>query len=82
MKLSDFRFSDDCSDDLRLCIVANDADFGGEVVAVEIPLDVPSDRENGGMTLVNRIVAALNAPADAETASGDRRANMAGYLRT
>lgn len=61
MNLSDFHFSEECSDDLRLCIVALDADFGDNVVAVEIPLDAPSDRD-AGMVLVNKIVAALNAP--------------------
>lgn len=62
MCLSDFHFSEECSDDLRLCIIAFDTDFGDNVVAVEIPLDVPSDRE-AGMILVNKIIAALNVRA-------------------
>lgn len=59
-RLSNFRFSEECSDDIRLCIVADDARFDAPVVAIEIPLDVPSDRDDYGMALVARIVAALS----------------------
>jgi hypothetical protein len=61
MRLSNFKFSESCSDDLRLCIVAYDAMFGDNVVAIEVPLDVPSDRDDGGMALVEKIVKALNS---------------------
>lgn len=59
MKYSNFRFSEECSDDIRLCIVADDSRFDGPVVAIELPLDAPSDRDEV-MPIVSRIVAALN----------------------
>jgi hypothetical protein len=59
-RFSNFRFSEECSDDIRLCIVADDSKFGAPVVVIEIPLDVPSDREDFGMAIINKIVAMLN----------------------
>lgn len=58
-RYSNFRFSEECSEDIRLCIVADDSKWGGTVVAVEIPLDVPSDRDDL-MPMVNRIIMELN----------------------
>jgi hypothetical protein len=59
--LSNFRFSEEASDDIRLCIVADDSTFGAPVVAVELPLDVPSDRDDA-LPRVAAIVSALNNP--------------------
>lgn len=58
-RYSGFRFSEECSDDIRLCIVADDSVFGGPTVAIEVPLDGPSECDDG-LALVARIVAALN----------------------
>ena len=60
-RFSNYRLSETASDDIRLCIVADDSQFGAPVIVVEIPLDVPSDRDDYGMALADRIVAALNA---------------------
>lgn len=59
-RFSDFRISDACGSDIVIAIVAFDRDFGGDVVAIEIPMDVPSDRDQGCMALAEKIVKFLN----------------------